>query len=81
MDTIGNNYWHKTLLGNELWGEVDGIKHCELVLEKEVIFHEFDFETSSLELDVSKSSIWKHTTSCDKGVFSFNIISRTLSLT
>ena len=30
---------------------------------------EFDFETSDLELEVSKSSIWKHTTSCDKGVF------------
>ena len=27
------------------------------VFEKEVIFHEFDFETSDLELEVSKSSI------------------------
>ena len=37
-------------------GEVDSIKHCEKrlplkcrVFEKEVIFPEFDFETSSLE--------------------------------
>ena len=32
VDTIGdtqNNYYHKTLLGKESWGEVDGIKHCE----------------------------------------------------
>ena len=43
----------------------------DVVFKKEVIFHEFDFETSSLEFEVSKSSIWKHTTSCDKGVFSF----------
>ena len=46
-------------------GEVDGIKHCEkrlpqkchVVFEKEVIFCEFDFETSDLELEVSKSTI------------------------
>ena len=24
-----NNYKHRNLLGNEQWGEVDGIKHCE----------------------------------------------------
>ena len=29
-----------------------------------VIFHEFDFKTSDLELEVSKSSIWKHTYIC-----------------
>ena len=46
------------------------------VFEKELILHEFDFETSDLEIEVSKSSIWKHTTSCDKGVFSFIIISQ-----
>ena len=28
-----------------------------VVFKKEVIFHEFDFETSSLEFEVSKSSI------------------------
>ena len=28
-----------------------------IVFEKEVIFHEFDFETSDLELEVSKSTI------------------------
>ena len=39
------------------------------VFEKEVIFHQFDFETSYLEFEVSISSIWKHTTSCDKGFF------------
>ena len=32
-----------------------------LVFEKEVIFHEFDFETSDLEFEVSKSSIWEST--------------------
>jgi hypothetical protein len=52
-------------VGNgSLWGYI--------VFEKEVIFHEFDFETSDLEFKVSKSSIWKHTTSCDKGVFFFH---------
>ena len=68
VDTIGNitqnNYWHKTFLGDGLWGEVDDIKHrekrlplkCHIVLEKEVIFHECDFETSDLELVVSKST-------------------------
>ena len=43
---------------------------------KEVIFHEFDFETSDLEFEVSKSSIWKHTTSSDKGFYSYIIISQ-----
>ena len=28
-----------------------------IVFEKEVIFHEFDFETSDLELEVPKSTI------------------------
>ena len=41
----------------------------------EVIFHEFDFETSVIELEVSKSNIWKHTTLCDNGVF-LTLISR-----
>ena len=58
MDTIGS--YSKRLLS--LWSSV--------VFEKEVIFHEFDFETSELEFEVPKSSIWKLTTSCDKGVFS-----------
>ena len=48
----------------------------DVVFKKEVIFHEFDFQTSNLEFEVSKSSIWKPTTSCDKGVFSFIIISQ-----
>ena len=39
-----------------------------------VIFHEFGFETSSLEFEVSKSSIGKHTTSCDEGNFSSFIV-------
>ena len=39
------------------------------------IFLKFDIETSDLELEVLKSSIWKHTTLCEK-VFSFIIISR-----
>ena len=47
------------------------------VFEKEVIFHEFDFETSDIEFEVSKPSIWKHTTPCDKGsLISFIIISQ-----
>ena len=36
----------------------------DTVFEKEVIFHEFDFETSKLEFEVSKSSIWKRTFFC-----------------
>ena len=51
-----------------LWSNVD--------FEKEVIFHEFDFETLDLEFEVSKSSIWKHTTLCDKRGFCFIIISQ-----
>ena len=47
-----------------------------IVYEKEVIFDEFEFVTSDLELEVSKSSIWKHTTSCDKFFSSFIIISQ-----
>ena len=54
-----NNCQYKTFLGDEQWGEVDGIKHREKrlplnakVFEKEVIFQEFDFETSDLELEV-----------------------------
>ena len=45
----------------------------DVVFEEEVIFHTFDFDTSSLEFEVSKSSIWKHPTSCDKGVFFFQL--------
>ena len=45
-----------------------------IVFVKEVIFQEFDFETSELDFEISKSSIWKHTTSCDKGVFFTAII-------
>ena len=37
---------------------------CNVVFETEVNFHEFDFETSELDFEVSKSSIWKHTTGC-----------------
>ena len=46
-----------------------------IVFEKEVIFQEFDLETSDLEFEVSISSIWRHTTLCDK-VFFFIIISQ-----
>ena len=45
-----------------------------IVFEKEEILHEFVFETLELDVEISKSIIWKHTTSCDKGVFSFIII-------
>ena len=61
-----NNNQHKTILGDEYWRAVGSITHCEIVFEKEVIFHEFDFETSKLV----------HTTSWDKGVFPFNFISQ-----
>ena len=54
----------------------NGSLWSNVVFEKEAIFHEFDFETSDLEFEVSKSSIWKNTTWCDKGVFSFIIISQ-----
>ena len=54
----------------------NGSLWSNVVLVVKVFFHEFDFETSTLEFEVSKSSIWKHTTLCDKGVFSFIIISR-----
>ena len=48
--------------------EVDSIKHCEKRLT----------HTSELDFEVSESSIWKHTTSCDKGVFSSIVISQLL---
>ena len=47
-----------------------------MVFKSEVIFHEFDSETSDLEFEVSKSTIETHTTSYDKGVLSFIIISQ-----
>ena len=76
-----NNYYHKTFLdysnGERL---ICSIKHCEKQLPlKWRSFRERSnfphFETSDLEFEVSKSSIWKHTTSwCDKGVFFLSII-------
>ena len=54
----------------------NGSLWSDVIFEKEVIFHEFDLETSDLEFEVTKSSIWKHTTSCDQGVFSNIIISQ-----
>ena len=39
---------------------------------EKVIFNEFDFDTSDLEFEVSKSSILKYTTSRDKIVFFFH---------
>ena len=54
----------------------NGSLWSDVVFEKEEIFHYFDFETSSLEFEVSKSSIWKHKTLCDKGVFSCVFISQ-----
>ena len=57
----------------------NGSLSSNVVFEKEVIFHEFDFEASELDFDVSKSSIWKHTTLCDRlGVFFLSLISRNL---
>ena len=57
----------------------NGSLWSDVVFEKEVIFHEFDFETSYLEFEVSKSSIWKHTTSCDKDVFFFHSLLATFT--
>ena len=51
-------------------------ERLSVVFEKEVIFNEFDFEGSDKEFEVLKLSIWKHTTSCDKGVSSVIIISQ-----
>ena len=51
------------------------MKHCEKRLEKQVISHGFDFDTSKFDFEVSKLSIWKHTTSCDKGAF-LSLLSR-----
>ena len=48
----------------------------EFFFYKEVIYHKFDYEIAKLDFEVSKSSIWKHTASCDNGVFSFIIISQ-----
>ena len=50
----------------------NGSLWSNIVFETEVISHEFDFKTSELDFEVPKSSTWKHTTSCDKGVFSSN---------
>ena len=52
----------------------NGSLWSEVVFEKEVVFHQFDFEALDLEFEISKSSICKHTTSCDKGVFVFILI-------
>ena len=52
------------------------MRNCVLwsnvVYEKEIICHELDFETSELDVEVSKSSIWKHTTACARVCFFFN---------
>ena len=37
-----------------------------------LVFHEFDFKTSESNFEVSKPSIWKHTTLCEKRVFFFH---------
>ena len=54
----------------------NGSLWSDVIFKKEVIFHEFDFKTSELDFVVSKSSMWKPTTLCDEGVFSFIIISQ-----
>ena len=54
----------------------NGSLWSNVVYKNEVIFHKFDFETSDLEFEIPKSSIWKHTTSCDEGVFHFIHISQ-----
>ena len=78
-----NNYQHKTLLGYESWGEVDSIKHCGKRLplkcrsfQERSNFPRIGFRDLRIRLEVGKTSIWKHTTSCDRGVFSFMVISQ-----
>ena len=56
---------------------VDSVKHCEkhfplklnVVFEKEVIFHKFDFERPHQILRSRNQASEKHKTLCDKGVF------------
>ena len=54
----------------------NGSLWSKVVFEKEVTFHELDFKTLKLDYEVPKSSIWKHTTPCDKVFFSSIIISQ-----
>ena len=44
--------------------------------KEEVIFHEFDFETSDLEFGSRNQASESTQLRCDKGVFSFIIISQ-----
>ena len=47
----------------------------DVAFEKEVSFHKFDFYASDLEFEVTKSTIWTHTTLCDQGHrFSFFLL-------
>ena len=55
---------------------INGSLWISIVFEKEVIFHECGFETSELDFEVSKSSIWKRKTLCDKGIFSYIMFSQ-----
>ena len=56
-----------------VWNIVrNGSFWSNVVFEKGVIFRKFYFETSDLEFEVSKSSIRKCTTLCDKGDFFFH---------
>ena len=54
----------------------NGSLWSDVVFEKEVVFREFDFETSSLELEVSKSSIMKSHNFVWEGCFFLSYISR-----
>ena len=48
-----------------VWNIVrNGFLWSTILFEKEVIFHDFDFETSALELEVLKSNSWKNTLKC-----------------
>ena len=56
---------------SSLWSYV--VSRKKLFLAKTF---EFDFETTEFDFEVSNSSIRKHTTRCDKGVFSIINISQ-----
>ena len=65
-------------------GEVGGIKHYEKkrlplkwrTFRERSNFPRIWFRDLRIDFEVPKSSIWKHTTSCDMNVFSFIIISQ-----
>ena len=76
LDTIGNYSNMIVSIETYLILNING----ELIVRNSslcnnVIFHEFDFETSELDFEI-KHLMKAHNLVCDKGVFSFIIISQ-----